>query len=215
MRLIVTRPQHDVTTKYLSSWAGEIINFAKKKDFEICDLLKEKANKSEFEGRVKKLNPEVVFLNGHGDDDKVTGHDNTELVSAGKNHQILNNKITYALSCNSAKALGEKVAKNKTAAYIGYFDEFIFVCDSKYISKPLADPKAKPFMEASNQVMISLLKGNSAKDASKKSKNKFNDHFTNLLSSNADPDSLQSAQFLWWDMRHQSCLGDINARLSK
>ncbi|MFH1192329.1 MAG: hypothetical protein V1655_02535 [bacterium] len=213
MKLIVTRPQHDITTKYLSSWAGEIIDFAKKKGIEICDLSKEKANKSEFEGRVEKLNPEIVFLNGHGDDGNVAGHDNIELVNVNKNYKILNNKITYALSCNSAKVLGAKVAEEKTAAYIGYSDEFIFICDSKYVSKPLADPKAKPFMASSNQVMISLLKGNTAKDASEKSKNKFNDYFISLASSNADPDSLQSAQFLWWDMRHQSCLGDVNAKL--
>ncbi|MDP3245237.1 MAG: hypothetical protein Q8M83_06315 [bacterium] len=213
MRMIVTKPQHDVTTKYLSSWAGEIIDFARKKSVEICDLVKEKANKAEFEGRVKKLKPEVIFLNGHGGDSCVTGHDNEELVSVRENHNILDDKITYALSCNSAKILGIKIAENKSATYIGYSDEFVFVGDSSYISRPLDDPKAKPFMEASNQVMISLLKGNSAKDASDRSKNKFKDFYEHLSSSNTDPDSLQVAQCLWWDMRNQVCLGNIDAKL--
>ena len=172
MRIIVTRPQHDVTTKYLSCWAGEIINFAKKKGIEVCDLAREKANRAEFEGRVKKIKPEAVFLNGHGSDDCVTGHDNGVIVSTDENCGILNDKITYALSCNSGKK-----------------------------------------MEASNQVMISLLKGNSAKDASERSKNTFKDHYSRLSSSNADQDSLQAAQLLRWDMRNQVCLGDVGAKL--
>ncbi len=130
MRLIITRPQHDVTTRYLSSWAGEIIDFAKKKGIDVYDLVKEKANRAEFEGRVKKIKPEAVFLNGHGSDDCVTGHDNSVLVSVKENHEILNNKITYALSCNSGKKLGPKVVENGNAAYIGYSDEFIFMGDS-------------------------------------------------------------------------------------
>ena len=212
MRIIVTRPQHDVTTKYLSSWAGEIIDLAKRKGVEVCDLAKEKANRAELEGRIKKLKPDIVFLNGHGSDNSVTGHDNGDLVNLSKNHDILNNKVTYALSCNSGKVLGKKVAEKEKTTYIGYADEFIFVGDSGYIAKPADDPKAKPFMEASNQVMVSLLKGNSAKESSERSKNKFKDHYERLSSSNADPDSLQAAQCLWWNMRNQVCLGDVDAK---
>lgn len=211
--MIVTRPQHDVTTKYLSSWAGEIIDFAKKKGVEVCDLAREKANRIEFEGRVKKIKPDIVFLNGHGSDVCVTGHDNNTIVNAEENYNILNDKITYALSCNSGKKLGLKVAESGSATYIGYSDEFIFVADNNYTYKPIDDPKAKPFMEASNQVMTSLLKGNSAKDSSERSKDKFKDYFMRLLSSNADPDALQIAQCLWWNMRNQVCLGDIDAKL--
>lgn len=213
MKLIVTRPQHDITTRYLSGWAGEIIIFAKKKGVEILDLAKEKANRKELEGRIDKLNPEAVFLNGHGDDSGVAGHDNENLVNINDNWHILGGRITYALSCNSGKILGQKVAENKETAYIGYSDEFIFVGDRRYWSRPLDDPKAKPFMESSNQVMISLLKGNSAGEASKKSKNKFRDCYAQLLSSGADPDSLQAAQCLWWDMKNQVCLGDADAKL--
>lgn len=213
MKLIVTRPQHDITTRYLSGWAGEIIIFAKKKGVDILDLVREKANRKEFEGRINKLNPEAVFLNGHGDESCVAGHDNKDLVNANDNWHILKSKITYALSCNSGKVLGPKVANNKKTAYIGYSDEFIFVGDRRCWARPLDDPKAKPFMESSNQVMISLLKGSSAKEASEKSKNKFKDCYTRLLSSSADSDSLQAAQCLWWDMKNQVCLGDADAKL--
>lgn len=206
MKLILTRPQHDVTTNYLSSWAGEIVILARKRGVEVFDLVNHKANRIEFEGRMKKLRPELVFLNGHGDNDCIAGYDNEILVKAGENHNILGGKITYALSCNAGKTLGPAAVEELNTAFIGYTDEFIFVGDSNYISRPLQDPRAKPFMESSNQVVLSLLKGNGPNEASARSKSKFREHYLKCLSSKADPDSLQIAQFLWWDRQHQVCL---------
>jgi len=208
MKMIVTKPQHDVTTRYLSAWAEEVIELAEEKGVDVIELLREKANKKEFESRVNKLSPRLIFLNGHGSDECVTGHDNKILVKSGENHEVLVGKITYALSCNSAKILGTKVAQEKDTAYIGYADEFIFMAGSECIRKPALDPKAKPFMEASNQVMISVLKGHSARESAERSKNIFRDRYIKLLSSNTDQDSLQAAQYLWWNMRNLVCLGD-------
>lgn len=213
MKLIVTRPKHDITTKYISTWAKEIIFFAGSKKVDVVDLVKEKANKNDFEGRISKLEPKAIFLNGHGSDDCVCGHNDEILVKAGDNHNFLQGKITYALSCSSGKKLGPEVAVDKKSVYIGYDDDFIFVTDHKYVARPAEDPKAKPFMESSNQVMFSLLKGNTAKESSDKSKNKFVRHVRSLSSSLADPDSLQVAQCLWWNARHQVCMGNEDAKL--
>lgn len=206
MKIIITRPQHEITTKYLSCWAGEIIILAKKKGIEILDLAKNKARKNELVGRIKKLRPDIVFLNGHGNDDCIAGHDDEILIKLGDNHKILSGIITYGLSCNAGKELGPAVVEEPQTSFIGYADKFIFICDNDYIAKPLQDPKAKPFMEASNQVMISLIKGNSAKEASLRSKDKFKENYLKFLSNQNDPNSLQIAQCLWWDMRHQVCL---------
>lgn len=213
MRLIVTRPQHDITTSYISIWAEEIIEFAMKKGLEVADLSKNRANRKELEGRLNKLNPELVFLNGHGNSEAVTGHDNEILIKAEDNHDVLKGRITYALSCKSGDVLGQKVTENNKATYIGYSNDFIFPFDNNYTARPLLDPKANPFMRASNQVMISLLKGHSAEDASARSKNVFEEQFTKLLSSDTDQDSLQSAKYLWWNKRNQVCLGNGEAKL--
>lgn len=213
MKLIVTRPQHDVTTRYISTWAEEIIAFAKQKGVEVIDLVRDKASRKELEGRIKKLMPKLIFLNGHGSDGSVTGHDNEILVSIDTNHNILEGKITYALSCNSGRVLGPRVAADKDTTYIGYKDEFVFVFDKNYITKPSHDLMAKPFMESSNQVMISLLKGHEAIEASSRSKNVFRKRYTELLTSDADVDSLQAAQFLWWNMKNQVCLGNEKAKI--
>ena len=213
MRLIVTRPRHDIPTIYLSIWAEEVIKLAKEKGVDVIDLLQEKANRKELEGRIKKLQPELIFLNGHGGEDRITGHDNEILIKAEDNHEILKGRITYALACKSGKVLGRIISENNGATYIGYCDDFIFMSDNNYTARPLADPKAEPFMKSSNQVMISLLKGHSAQEASERSKNAFKEQFTRLLSSSADPDSLPTAKYLWWNMRNQVCLGNGDAKL--
>jgi hypothetical protein len=214
MKLVITRPEHDITTKYISTWAKEIISFAQSKKIDVIDLVKEKANKNDFEGRLNKLQPRAIFLNGHGCEDCMFGHNDQVLIKAGDNHRLLQGKITYALSCSSGKKLGPRVVEDRNSAYIGYDDDFAFVSDYKYASRPLADPKAKPFMESSNQIMFSLLKGNTAQEAFEKSKNKFGEHLRNMSSSLTDPDSLQVAQCLWWDMKHQICLGDGDATIN-
>ena len=208
MSIIVTRPEHDPTTYYLSQWAKQIIELAKKKGVTIVDLHKNKATRKEFEGRLKKLKLSLVFLNGHGSNNCVTGHNNEILVKANENEITLKDKITYALSCNSANELGKKVATYTNSAYIGYKDEFVFIIDRKCISNPLVDKRAKPFMEASNQVVMSLLKGNTAEESCKRSKEVFEKSYTKLLASTSDQDALQSAQYLWWNRKNQACLGD-------
>lgn len=213
MKLIMTRPQHDLTTRYLSGWAVEIKKLAEEKGVEVIDLLKEKANAMEFTGRMEKLRPELVFLNGHGSEECVTGHDDEILIDKKKNSHLLDKKITYALSCHSAKELGSVVASRDKTTYIGYSDKFIFVSDRNFLSRPADDPKARPFKDASNQIMISLLRGRTTSDASSRSKERFKNLCLFFSSSAADPDSLQIAQCLWWNMRNQVCLGDQYAVL--
>lgn len=213
MILIVTRPEYEVTTRHVSSWAEEVINFAKTKGVDIIDLFKKKANRVEFEGRLNKLGPRLVFLNGHGSDDSVEGQDSELIVKAGENHQILHKRITYALSCSSAKVLGRLVAQDSASTYIGYVDDFIFTIGAANTTRPLDDHRSRPFRDASNQVMISLLKGRKAKEASERSKEVFKKNYLKLLSSGSDPDSLQDAQLLWWNMNNQVCLGNQEASI--
>lgn len=208
--IIVTRPEHDLTTKYISLWAEEIINLARKKGIKVVDLKRDKANKLELSGRIKKLSPRALFINGHGNESCVTGHDNEVLIQDGDNQDLLKGKIIYAVSCKSGDVLGRSASELKGTVYIGYKDDFVFVTDQEHNFRPLLDPKARPFMDASNQVMISLLKGNKAKEASRKSIKKFHDNCQSLLTSNADVDSLTAAQFLWWNARNQVCLGNVD-----
>jgi len=44
----------------LSRWANQVIELADRKGVEVLDLKRAKANKKEFEGRIKKKNPLFV-----------------------------------------------------------------------------------------------------------------------------------------------------------
>lgn len=213
MIFLITRPDYEPATKYLSSWSEEIIKTARNKGKTVIDLKGEKANKQEFIGRISKLDPRFVMLNGHGSEESIAGQDHEILVRAGDNETILHSRLIYAVSCSSGKILGPKCVEKGNGTFIGYSDMFIFVYDRKYMSRPLDDKRAAPFMEGSNHVAVSLLKGHNAEEASKRSREMFERSYKKLLSSNSDSNSLQTAKYLRWNMKHQVCLGNGNATI--
>jgi len=210
--LLVTRPQHDPTTHYLFYWNQKVIDFAKKKGVGIIDLQRRRANRKEFASVVVKRSPRLILFNGHGSKDSIGGQENEILVKAGENEDLLENKIVYALSCETAKLLGPKSVVSGTASYLGYDEVFIFYYSDDRISKPLKDERAGLFLEPSNQIAISLLKGHTTGDAHQRSQKSFLKNIQKLLSSESAETYL--VRFLVWDMRHQVCLGDTKALLS-
>ena len=209
--LLITRPDHDITTRYLSAWKKKVVDLAERKNIRVLDLKRAKANKKEFEGRLKKVQPSFVILNGHGDEDCVTGYDNEILVQAGKNEDILKSKIVYAVSCKSAKELGSKSVKAGAIAYVGYANDFIFCHSFEKITRPLEDKLAGLFLEPSNQVAASIIKGNTCGKATENSKRYFFRNIQKMMSSEASVEFSQYVKFLWWDMKYQICLGNKNA----
>ena len=207
--LLITRPNYEITTRYLFAWSGVVVNKAKSKGIDVVELKRDKANKKELEGRLEKLKPKLVIINGHGSDTRVTGNDGEVLIEAGKNEGILCSKIVYSLSCNSASILGIESVKAGALCYVGYKTEFTFFHRNK-ITHPLDDDIARLFLDPSNQVAISLLKGNKTQDANRKSKELSLKTIQKLLNSAASKESVLYAKFLWSNMHHQVCLGDQN-----
>lgn len=206
--ILFTRPDYDPVTKYLSAWARILIIEAREKAICVFDLEAAKANKKELEGRLKKKQPSLVVLSGHGDDYCVTGQDDVPLVEAGVNADVLAGTITYAVSCNSASQLGRKVGTYPSSAYIGYEKKFSFVQKHGFFKQPINDPIAKPFMEFSNQVVRSLIKGHTAKESVNRAKEVGESYLQRLGSSESDPDAQMSAAFLWRDISCLVVLGD-------
>ncbi|MBI2644914.1 hypothetical protein HYW94_01915 [Candidatus Uhrbacteria bacterium] len=212
--ILITRPEHDHGTRYLSRWSEYIIQEAEKKGHTVIDLHRDKATRADFEGRVKKTNPALVVLHGHGSERSVTGHDNKALVMLGENETVLYDRITYAISCDSAAVLGREVAEKGNATYIGYTKSFVFNFNPSHINQPTRDSRAAQFLNASNQVSLALLKGYTAKEASDRSRKMFRQAILTLLSSIvSDPCAREDAKDLYWDMTHQVCLGNGEVRI--
>jgi len=210
--LLITRPKYDVTVHYLFYWSKKIIELAQEKGVIVWNLEGKRANCKEVESMLIKKEPSLVFFNGHGDDDCITGQDDEMLLIVGKNEELLKSKIAHALSCRSGKKLGSESIKKGAIGYIGYDDDFYFVFDPDKISTPLRDGVARLFLEPSNQVMICLIKGHSIRHAHERSKKIFINNARELVNSESEQSYL--IPYLLWDMQHQVCLGDKNASLS-
>ena len=200
VRVLLTRPEHDDTTFYLSQWSREAIALAKEKGMDVLDLNRERANRKEVEGVLDKISPDVVVFNGHGSEDMVTGHKNEPLIIAGENEGLLRSKLVYAISCRSAKTLGPESIKAGAVAYTGYDDDFIFVTETEKVARPLEDETAELFLSPSNSFIKSLLKGNSVGESHKRAENAFRENILKIAGSD-NPD-INLIKFLVWDMRH-------------
>ncbi len=211
--LLLTRPNYDPATNYLFYWSVPVIELAKQKSLKTIDLSGKKANRADFTGRVEKLAPSFIFLNGHGGEAMVMGQDDEVLVSVGDNEDLLKGRIVFARSCSSAKELGPRSVSVGARAFIGYEEPFAFVTDPQTSARPRSDETAKLFLEPSNQVAATLIKGRTCGEAHERGKEGFRRGIRKLLTSKAIGEDTLSLRFLLWDMNHQVCLGDSDATI--
>ena len=208
--LLMTRPEHDDTTFYLSSWSREVLEVAENRGLRVFDLHREKANRGEVEKKLKRFSPKLVVLNGHGDEDTVAGHKDQPLIRAGENDELLRSMIVYAISCRSAKNLGVKSVERGALSYTGYIDDFIFFYEPAQVTRPLADTTAALFLQPSQVFTESLLKGNTVAVASERTIARMKQNIIALL---GDVSTARLAGFLWWDMKNIVSHGRTDASL--
>jgi hypothetical protein len=211
--LLVTRPKHDLTTRYISAWAQKVVTEANERGNTVFDLQGNRACRKVVEGMISKRRPRLFFFNGHGNDTTVGGHDNEVLIAANVNDSMLAGSLVYALSCKSARVLGPNSITKGTHAYIGCQEDFIFLLTSDRQTRPADDRLAALFLDPSNQVVLSLLKGHSAKEAHLKAKRDYARTIQRLLTSAASADDAVTVRYLYWNMRHLVCHGDSDATI--
>ena len=212
-RLLLTRPDHDYATRYLSAWAEKIFDLAKKKGCSIIDLRRERANFKEVESVLQKRKPCFVIINGHGDDDLVTGYKNEMLLRAGFNSSLLQGKIIYAISCRSARVLGEEAGQYENTAYVGYKDDFILIYLEECRTRPAEDKLAGLFLDPSNLVASSLLKGHTAGKSVLRARQEFFRNIQKLLTSKTKTEDSSILRYLLWDMKNLTLCGNGDKKI--
>lgn len=203
MRVLITRPKHDSANHYLYCWTGKLVELAKEKKLTLFDLKKEKSNKKNVQGYLKKDQATLVFFNGHGNESTVFGHDDKEIISTSDNLSLLRDKIVFVRACSAAKKLGKEAVQKGAKAFIGYKSEFRFWHRKDFMQRPLKDPLARPFMECSNQVEVSLLKGHGPKEAHEKSLDVYKKEIAKAFTSEGDTSVIPA---LLHNMKNQVCL---------
>ncbi len=211
--LLLTRPNHDQITTYCYYWSEYVVNIANKKGIKVFDLKGNKALRRNFESYIKAHNPLLIFMNGHGSTSKVCGHDNEPLLDLKNCNSCSRNAIFYVRSCDAGALLGYELIKNGAKAFIGYKNSFYHLNSKDKRTLPLTDPISKLFLEPSNLVPISILIGNSVKEAYIKSQDAMKKNFFYAISSKATQEEHDAAQFIWMNYSSQVIFGDGNARL--
>jgi hypothetical protein len=162
---LITTPDYEDAIDCCSQWSKEIIDLAETKGFNVVNLKRDKANKSELESRILSSDPIFVMFNGHGSPTEIYGHDWAILLAINDNEKLMKERIVYARSCFSLSKLGVSCCKHGATAFIGYGIPFMFVSDPNRSANPLKDELATPCLETSNSIPIALLKGNTVKEA--------------------------------------------------
>lgn len=210
--ILLTRPEHDDTTFYCSSWAAKVKEAAEHKGLDVIDLRKERANRAALENILREKQPRFAFFNGHGDEGSIRGHRDEVLVD-GSNKNILNSKIVYTIACKSANKLGMDAVSAGAVAYIGFIDDFVFIWDTNRSATPLRDEIAKPFFESSNTIPAAIINGVTSEEAVARSLKTY-DYWINYYMLHGDiPEAPQILMALMWDRINLRLCGNPGASL--
>ena len=208
--LLVTRPNHDSATNYLYYWSDTVIDEAKKKQIPVYDLKGKKAVKTTFISYLRSKHPGFLFLNGHGDAVSVTGQNNDILLDETVEKNLIFGSIIYARSCDSGKILGKVLVRYGAAAFIGYARKFLVGTTPSKITKPLEDRMARLFLEPSNLIPTTIIKGHTVGEAHERAKQEMVKNFRKMISSISSFEERYAARWLWSDIRSQVLLGNQN-----
>jgi hypothetical protein len=180
-----------------------ILEQAHSKHWDVIDLEKEKAKRKQVVSYLEKQKPELVIFNGHGADEEIYGHDGEMLICSKDDRKLYEKKVMFVRACSAGKVLGPLVVKNGAKAFIGYGEMFIFLTDPEKLAKPLEDEYAKPFLKASNEVALALLKGNNPQEAHEQGRRAHIKEIDSLL--NSDSHKTYLIPFLQWNLVNQVC----------
>lgn len=207
--VLITRYRYDDITTYMHYWSEQIINQAIEKNLDNYDLKNSNAIRDKFESYLRRQSPTFIFVNGHGNSRELCGYDNQVLIDENSK---LSTKLIYARSCDSATILGGHLTANGVEAFIGYNRKFTLCFLPAHNTRPLSDPLAKYFLEPSNLVATTILKGHSASTADSRSKDAMSKNVRKMLSSDSTDDEKYAARFLWANLKSQVLLGDGKSR---
>ncbi|MBU2099951.1 hypothetical protein KKG83_04660 [Candidatus Micrarchaeota archaeon] len=214
MTFLITRPEHDDETLYLSDYSKKIIAVAEEKGIPVFDCVNKSANKKKVSSLLASKKPKFIMFNGHGSAEVITGNKLEPLIRLGEDEDLIKDAIVYARVCSSGEKLGKSCGDNGSGAYIGYDKKFRFWICSTSTHHPQEDRYAKPFLDASNQVAISLLKGASAEEAYDRSQAAFEQYIENLENSDSPKELRFLLPLLYWDKEIQKYYGKKDIRMS-
>ena len=195
--VFLSRPSDDVTLSYLHYYSKELVILSNSEGHKTISKENKDANKKNIVSLINNQKPDLIMFNGHGSPEVICGHKQEIIIDSKENPEVLKNSITYALSCSSASILGPKSVEKGAICFIGYESDFALGKDPDSEASPRHDRIAKLFLEPSNILFSSLLKGNSVKTAIEKAKEKMKENVWYLNTTKTFPEAIFYAPFLF------------------
>lgn len=208
--LLITLPQSDIVTQYLTVFSKPIINECKKRQIKYHEIKNNDVNMKNVENKIKSYDYKMNVFNGHGEISSIKGHKNRIIIDKS-NSVLLKNKITYARSCWTAEGVG-RICEDSSGCFIGYKIPFMFLSDITWSGNPIKDNIAKIFFDTSNRVPIGLIKGQTAKQADDNSRKSMLKMIKKLLLEK-QKDSQVIAEVLWNNFSGQVLIGKSSIKL--
>lgn len=210
--ILITRPNHDQITTYISQWSDLVIGVAKSKHHIVFDLLGKKAIRKIFEHYLISNEPSFLFLNGHGSADVICGYNDEVILDQATNKNLLINKIIYARSCNAGENLGNILIASGARSFIGYIKPFSIGTLNEFATRPKEDPLARLFLEPSNLIATTIIKGNTVQEAHQRSVRAMKKTLSAMVLSDI-PNKKDYAFALYNNMLGQVVIGNKEAKL--
>lgn len=109
---------------------------------------------------------DIIIAMGHGDEDTLTGQNETVILDAGKyDAKLVNGKVVRLLTCQTANKLGPDIIANGASAFIGYKDDYVWVVDADLSSTPWSDKLAAEALMPVIDSLNALLDGKTCGEA--------------------------------------------------
>lgn len=207
--ILITSPKYDDGTEYLSYYASLVLKKAEDMGVKTKNFGGENATLENVSKFIEKQNPKMIFINGHGDENVLYGH-NDKILFSCNNINLLKNRITYARACNAGASLGQQIVKDNNGCFIGYKYSFSFWIDTKWSAKPSNDNTAKLYLEPSNEVVISLIERRTTREADERSKSMMIANMKKILKmrEKREPEAMGMLKILWNNLDGQAIYGN-------
>jgi len=109
---------------------------------------------------------DIIIGAGHGDVDVFTGQNEAVILEVGKyDSREIEGKVIKLLSCQTGVELGPDLIKNGALSFVGYTDDFLWVCDADLAFTPWNDKMAATCLMPVVAGLNVLLDGKTAQEA--------------------------------------------------
>ena len=109
---------------------------------------------------------DIIIGVGHGDAIGFSGQNEAVILEIGKyDPREVDGKVIKLLSCQTGIALGPDLIKNGATSFLGYVDDYVWLCDADLASTPWTDEMAATCLMPVVNGLDALLDGETCREA--------------------------------------------------